>query len=112
MTLGGADAARFVEAAQAWLNEAADGQHGGLDTGAAECGACPLCRAARALRTADPAAISALVDALVPAAIGIIDVLKDAGERLLATDPDRLRSEESAAAADNETDPPAAAAAP
>jgi hypothetical protein len=81
------EAARLVEAVQTWLHEAAGGEHGGLDTGAPECGACPVCRAAGLLRSADPAVVTIVVEALLGAAVAAADVLREAGDRLLATDP-------------------------
>jgi hypothetical protein len=80
------DTGRLVEAIQNWLHEASRGDHGGLDTGAPECGVCPLCRAAGLLRSADPAVVTVVVEAVVGAAVAAADVLREAGDRLLATD--------------------------
>jgi hypothetical protein len=93
MSSWGSDPTAWIELAQKWLREAADGAHGGLDTGAPECGACPLCRAAGLLRSADPAVVATVVEAAVGAATAAAEVLREAGERLLATDPESVRPE-------------------
>lgn len=87
MTTSGFDAGRLVMLAQEWLDEAASGAHGGLDTGAPECGVCPLCRLVGALRTTDPAVVESVVDVVTSAVVSVTDVLREAGERLLATVP-------------------------
>jgi hypothetical protein len=87
MSTSGFDAGRLVSIAQEWLDEAAAGAHGGLDTGAPECGVCPLCRLVGALRTTDPAVVESVVDVVSSALVSVTDVLKEAGERLLASVP-------------------------
>jgi hypothetical protein len=77
----------LVSIAQEWLDEAATGAHGGLDTGAPECGVCPLCRLVGALRATDPAVVESVVDVVATAVVSVTDVLREAGERLLATVP-------------------------
>jgi hypothetical protein len=68
--------------AQEWLAEAGDGAHGGLATGAPECGVCPVCRAIRAVRAADPALVAGVVDALAGAAASVAAALQEAADRL------------------------------
>lgn len=87
MSTSGFDAGRLVSIAQEWLDEAATGAHGGFDTGAPECGVCPLCRLVGALRTTDPAVVESVVDVVTSAVVSVTDVLREAGERLLATVP-------------------------
>lgn len=79
-----ADPSEWISAAQTWLAEAAEGAHGGLSTGSAECGICPVCRLIAALRAADPAVVSTVVEAGAGAALAAIEVLREAGEKLLA----------------------------
>jgi hypothetical protein len=81
----GADGiADWIASAQQWLADAAQGEHGGLATGSAECGLCPVCRLIAALRAADPAVVTTVVEAAAGAAIAAVDVLREAGESLLA----------------------------
>ena len=87
MSTSGFDAGRLVSMAQEWLDEAATGAHGGLDTGAPECGVCPLCRLVGVLRTTDPAVVESVVDVVTTAVVSVTDVLREAGERLLSTVP-------------------------
>lgn len=87
MSTSGFDAGRLVSMAQEWLDEAAAGAHGGLDTGAPECGVCPLCKLVGVLRTTDPAVVESVVDVVTTAVVSVTDVLREAGERLLATVP-------------------------
>lgn len=84
MSTPGFDAGRLVAAAQEWLDEAATGAHGGLDTGAPECGVCPLCRLVGVLRTTDPAVVESVVEVATSAVVSVTEVLREAGERLLA----------------------------
>jgi len=101
------EAERIVDGVQRWLVEAAQGAHGGLDTGAAACGVCPLCRAVGAVRTADPALLAAGLEVATSAALALADVLKRAADDLMdlvATPspvaPDEKESSEPASADD------------
>ena len=77
------EADRIVEGVQRWLTEAAQGAHGGLDTGSPTCGVCPVCRAVGAVRTADPALLAAGLEVATSAALSIADALKRAADDLL-----------------------------
>jgi len=81
MTTPAEEAARLVEAAQQWLDEASHGEHGGLDTGAPECGICPLCRLAALIRGADPHMVAGVVEQATGMVVMLADTLRGAASR-------------------------------
>ena len=60
----GEEAARLVEALEAWARTAAGGIGDRVATGSAECQLCPWCRLLGALRTTQPETFSHLLDAV------------------------------------------------